>query len=823
MSKTKKYKYFRKNRRGKNGKNSKHKTRRVQRGGNKNDGYIDVESRHKEVPHTQVGPIIPQQRVLPPVSKKPPELEAVIEKNRRLRKEAEDKRNAEHLQQIADDKAYEAKVQNELAAQQAAQQVVTPPAVTQQAARPLVNFNPKQSTGFGFGGDPVVTQQVAPEQQPAKAAEAKATGSIEEASHAAAPQQHKNFDTTPPHMGTGFQSEIEPESSVVPAANTVSPGSTLPNDKQRLTREELKNLSPEEQVAYLTRNALEVNKSREKPDHRLTLIPKAITSGVLGRIASIGNESQKNLAKEEVLTQFIGDLGEVIKDSEQQIEIIREYNRLLNEEIKKIYKEIVENQGRVSEENKQAINDLLGHVKSNTELIKHLTIEASTLVHAVETGNLNVLESAYGSPMSMFPSSKPDKPDKPGSFPKKKDDPGKGGVPADTNKKPGIFSSLFTRKKNKVAPATAEGTLAGETKEGTPPEGTQAETPEQKHIREQREQDERNEKLGIKRVQNGLIPKFQRGVTSAKNAVKEGVKTGFSNAKKTLKRVFSKKDTTGETEQVLNDDSGRSNDSNDSAVQKKTWREKLTIDNMKKSASERVESLRRTAKNALASTKNRATSVMNRITRKNNKGTTEENTQLLSGQGNEVEMQDMKGQPQQPQQLEAQAPRKPPPPVPPPRQTTTSSPLSDSASSQATVQETPRVPPPVPRRPDSFSALSKQSTVGDNDDSNVSLQPKIPKNYPRPNKPPPPVPIEMDPLSGEIQVTGGFGGGGKTRKNRQYIHEIKENRTHLFNKEMQILNSIRNFKHGQHHGPNERGKNKPENIQKKFIKVIKRS
>jgi hypothetical protein len=78
------------------------------------------------------------------------------------------------------------------------------------------------------------------------------------------------------------------------------------------------------------------------------------------------------------------------------------------------------------------------------------------------------------------------------------------------------------------------------------------------------------------------------------------------------------------------------------------------------------------------------------------------------------------------------------------------------------------------------------------------------------------------------QAGGGGGednGNNKTRKNRQYIHEIKENRTQLFNKEMEIINSIRNFKHGNNHvhRPNENGKNKPENIQKKFIKVIKRS
>ena len=77
------------------------------------------------------------------------------------------------------------------------------------------------------------------------------------------------------------------------------------------------------------------------------------------------------------------------------------------------------------------------------------------------------------------------------------------------------------------------------------------------------------------------------------------------------------------------------------------------------------------------------------------------------------------------------------------------------------------------------------------------------------------------------KIVGGGGdhntGNNKTRKNRQYIHEIKENRTQLFNKEMEIINSIRNFKHGHHHGHNEHGNNKPENIEKKFIKVIKRS
>ena len=55
------------------------------------------------------------------------------------------------------------------------------------------------------------------------------------------------------------------------------------------------------------------------------------------------------------------------------------------------------------------------------------------------------------------------------------------------------------------------------------------------------------------------------------------------------------------------------------------------------------------------------------------------------------------------------------------------------------------------------------------------------------------------------------GGGNKTRKNRQYIREIKDNRAHLFNKEMEIINSIRNFKYGHTDEP-----------KKQFLRAVKR-
>jgi hypothetical protein len=132
------------------------------------------------------------------------------------------------------------------------------------------------------------------------------------------------------------------------------------------------------------------------------------------------------------------------------------------------------------------------------------------------------------------------------------------------------------------------------------------------------------------------------------------------------------------------------------------------------------------------------------------------------------------------------APKRAPPPVPVPR------PLSSTVE---TPPSQTRTPPQVTPRP-----LS--STV----EASPAVSPSPPTNRPEP----PPRPKSFTQAGGNI-----------TRKNRQYIHEIKDNRTHLFNKEMEIINSIRNFKHVQ--GRNEHGKNKPENIQKKFIKVIKRS
>ena len=69
-------------------------------------------------------------------------------------------------------------------------------------------------------------------------------------------------------------------------------------------------------------------------------------------------------------------------------------------------------------------------------------------------------------------------------------------------------------------------------------------------------------------------------------------------------------------------------------------------------------------------------------------------------------------------------------------------------------------------------------------------------------------------MPGRRNQTGGQDtNNNKTRKNGQYIREIKDNRTHLFNKEMEILNSIRNFKHGHID---------KDNTKKQFMKAVKR-
>lgn len=91
-----------------------------------------------------------------------------------------------------------------------------------------------------------------------------------------------------------------------------------------------------------------------------------------------------------------------------------------------------------------------------------------------------------------------------------------------------------------------------------------------------------------------------------------------------------------------------------------------------------------------------------------------------------------------------------------------------------------------------------------------------------PPLPPPRVQATVPLYPGQAQA-----GGNKTRKYRHYIHEIKQNRKELFNKEMEIINSIRNFKHGRHgrhgrHTTNATNVTQNKNMRKRFVTSVKK-
>ena len=86
-----------------------------------------------------------------------------------------------------------------------------------------------------------------------------------------------------------------------------------------------------------------------------------------------------------------------------------------------------------------------------------------------------------------------------------------------------------------------------------------------------------------------------------------------------------------------------------------------------------------------------------------------------------------------------------------------------------------------------------------------------------PSRAPPPLPPPRVRERGMTQA-----GGNKTRKYRHYIHDIKENRKELFNKEMEIINSIRKFKYGRHVMNGTQNKNKYKNMKKRFITSVKK-
>jgi hypothetical protein len=443
------------------------------------------------------------------------------------------------------------------------------------------------------------------------------------------------------------------------------------------------------------------------------------------------------------------EMPQIIEDTKDNAELVREINRMYKNRIKKILSDIYQrsitentNIGITPEESLE-IDNLLEKIYGNSERLNEGLIYPSQLSHAQISGNIMSTESVGQQPMfgqqpqSQSPQSKhgdPDKSSKQQPSPGQPTPPGAAaaGVAGAAQPSPAAAQPSLTDKiKNKLKnAATATRKIFSKKSPEEVKAAAQAKAEREAEAQANRaEQIKIEEAAGLKRGK-GIVG---RASDSVKNTL-SSVKNTLSSVKNPFNKTQKKTDpeNTSESKPLLGD-SSRSNDSNDSATQKKSWRE---------SASARV----KTAKNALISTKD---ALLNRITRKN-RGT-------QNPEGSAIEMQEIK----------------------------------EDDSSQPTSSQTPptRAPPPRPTSvPPSSPAVS-------------------PPPPPRPTSFPPPAPTSVPPAEKFTQA-----GCNITRKNRQYIHEIKDNRTHLFNKEMEIINSIRNFKHGHIHEP-----------KKQFINVIKRS
>jgi hypothetical protein len=806
MSKTKKYKYFRKNRRGKNGKNSKHKTRRVQRGGegDKKPASLHSHDSHPPLPTLPSGKSAAAAAAATPASLHSPGSHPPQPKPPSQQQAAATQApNQPHAQQAAQQQPT-----------QASNQPHTEQQPTHQPPDTGVGLNPPADMGSNKGppADPLGASHGAiPDEHNTKAESVSAVAQQAVVPTGALPETYgnPNFNTSPymgpMENGLGYPPQIAYQPSVVPA-DTVTKGTSTSIKPDP-------NPNSEEKNALWSIIANENNKKKEVP---MSPDARTIYERFMTKLKAFTPGDEKSI-RDDLRAQDVSKLAEInpmvnaafeieIKNAIFLHKIINDDLGLLTLELEKINQTIKQNIN--NEEKTEKLKIKKDSIKAE---IAKVTSEMNALITVIDSIRTTMGAEGYVNPLAPvnYPSNGsastgPTSEEKPGFISKvkgfftgknenenkyKKLDDESG----DTNKKKGFVSKVkgFFTRKNKVAPEhTPETTPPETTPPGeTPPEGThaevtQAKTPEQEYITQQ---DELFKKHGLTRRPGGLT-RFTQGVAKKYNNAKKTLKRGFTD----LKQKFSK-DTTGENKRLLDD----------TEAQKKTWKEKFTFKNMKKSASEGVNSLRTNAKNL-------KDAVVKRITRKNKGSTeenTEENTRLLIPKGSDVEMQTV-----QSQQLEQpEAPKKPPPPRP--------TPSPESVSLKAS-------------EPSSDSKLSQQSMV------DLSVQNKESDTFNLPTKITQPLAIRVPPSVSPRQrqqqqqqqlqlearaVQTAQAAGGKTRKNRQYIHEIKENRTHLFNKEMQILNSIRNFKNGQHHGPNERGKNKPENIQKKFIKVIKRS
>ena len=354
MNKTRKNKYLRKNRHGKNSKH-KHKTRKVQRGG-KALGLTDVEKGIREVtPST--------------AAKAAEAAEAAALPNGR-----------EFLKRPPAPPA--------------------PPAPT----APTAPVETQPTTA------PAEASTQAPATAPTASTQAPATAQAAEASQPEAAAAAKAIDA---FYGQPYnRSSMNDISSAAPPLNAVTTASHAGNDT---TTTEIKTINKsrsetnEERDARLGKDALKKNQDAQNPTPELLVVPEGIKNGILGWLSSFFDSSKNKLPKQMAQVAITEQIGDIIKDSDVRVELIRAINKRyigrINKILENIFNRNIEKSRRgegspdsqnneITVKETEEISRLLTELDQNNIQLEKIIMAPTKLSVAALDGNLAKLD--YG-------------------------------------------------------------------------------------------------------------------------------------------------------------------------------------------------------------------------------------------------------------------------------------------------------------------------------------------------------------------------------------------------------------------------------------------
>jgi len=394
MNKTKNDKYLRKNRYDKNSKH-KNKTRKVQRGGQGEgeSGDTAVHNGRNDPPLGSGNPILSTNRML----NIPTEKEAVQPLN-------EDANRAK-LQELRE------KQKKELEAQREAHR---------EAEAPLATPEPAPAT-----------QKNIPNRDMTKAVEKQK----------AEPTQY-NFANFKPSTGMGYsfgeQMELPQRQTAIlaqPQPTAAEKAKTVPSSKPAPAP-----ATKEERVERLKQEADDKKKMAEHSDPRFSLLAQTVPNWIMGKVSSVGHDSQVKLGEEIILTEFLNNIGNHIKQTKNQIKEVENSNELLLTDIKEL--------------NKKKTTDDLDKFNLYMKQIDYNNMFISKTLSDVRTTYEGAIKSGILQPM-------PEKSSSPGFFDKIKNRlKGNQKVPNEQNEKPSItqrfkqgFSNMGKTVKNAATSA----------------------------------------------------------------------------------------------------------------------------------------------------------------------------------------------------------------------------------------------------------------------------------------------------------------------------------------------------------------------------------